>query len=241
VTWDLRLGDWREVLADVECDALITDPPYGARTHQGHNRVLRRIPGSTDRRVECADDATRSLIDYSHMSDDEAGKFCAEWHRRVRGWIVILTSHDLYRPMRAALESAGRYVFHPVPVVIPGMTVRMCGDGPSSWAVWMLVARPKAKEFSSWGALPGAYVIRKEGGQTPTIAGAKPISLMIGLVRDYTRPGDFVCDPCTGTGTTLLAAEMLGRNSVGAEIDADTHAMAVKRLTGAREQTELAL
>lgn len=30
--WELRLGDYREVLADVTCDALITDPPYSART-----------------------------------------------------------------------------------------------------------------------------------------------------------------------------------------------------------------
>jgi 23S rRNA G2445 N2-methylase RlmL len=34
---ELRLGDWREVLADVEPDAVITDPPYSERTHSGHN------------------------------------------------------------------------------------------------------------------------------------------------------------------------------------------------------------
>lgn len=25
--WELRLGDWRDVMSDVSCDALITDPP----------------------------------------------------------------------------------------------------------------------------------------------------------------------------------------------------------------------
>ncbi len=31
---DLRLGDWKKALADVETvDAIICDPPYGARTH----------------------------------------------------------------------------------------------------------------------------------------------------------------------------------------------------------------
>lgn len=34
---DLRLGRWQDVLADVECDALICDPPYSARTHKGHD------------------------------------------------------------------------------------------------------------------------------------------------------------------------------------------------------------
>lgn len=31
----LRFGDWRQVLADVTCDSLISDPPYSARTHGG--------------------------------------------------------------------------------------------------------------------------------------------------------------------------------------------------------------
>lgn len=34
---ELRLGDYREVLADVEADAVITDPPYSERTHKGHD------------------------------------------------------------------------------------------------------------------------------------------------------------------------------------------------------------
>ncbi len=35
---DLRLGRWQEALADVgEVDAVITDPPYSARTHEGHD------------------------------------------------------------------------------------------------------------------------------------------------------------------------------------------------------------
>ena len=32
---DLRLGDWRETMADLEVDALITDPPYSPRTEDG--------------------------------------------------------------------------------------------------------------------------------------------------------------------------------------------------------------
>lgn len=30
---DLRLGRYQDVLADVECDAVIADPPYSERTH----------------------------------------------------------------------------------------------------------------------------------------------------------------------------------------------------------------
>jgi 23S rRNA G2445 N2-methylase RlmL len=44
--WDLRLGRWQDVLADVtECDAVITDPPYGERTHSGQHVGSRPLGG----------------------------------------------------------------------------------------------------------------------------------------------------------------------------------------------------
>jgi site-specific DNA-methyltransferase (adenine-specific) len=64
---------------------------------------------------------------------------------------------------------------------------------------------------------------------------------MESLVRDYTRPGDIVCDPCCGAGTTLLAAKMLGRQYIGGDIDAAHVAIAEERLrdlpTAARKGT----
>jgi predicted RNA methylase len=229
VTWDLRHGDWRDVLADVECDALITDPPYGARNHRGHDAG---VQGKFD-------SANRQTIGYTHWTPEDVNVFVEEWAQRVRGWMCVQTSHDLIPAWERAFGEAGRYSFAPLPCVMRGMTCRMQGDGPSSWCTWLMVARPRCKPWSKWGSLPGAYVVKPL--RNAKFVGAKPLDLMVGIARDYSRPGDLVCDPCAGTGTTLLAAEMLGRNSIGAEIDADTHAMAVKRLTGAREQTELAL
>jgi site-specific DNA-methyltransferase (adenine-specific) len=62
------------------------------------------------------------------------------------------------------------------------------------------------------------------------VAGGKPLWLMRAIVRDYTRPGDLVCDPCAGGATTLLAAAMEGRRAVGAEMDPVTFEKASKRL-----------
>ena len=53
---------------------------------------------------------------------------------------------------------------------------------------------------------------------------------MRAIVRDYSEPGDLVCDPCAGGGTTLLAAVIEGRRAIGAERDPDTFAKAVARL-----------
>jgi site-specific DNA-methyltransferase (adenine-specific) len=62
------------------------------------------------------------------------------------------------------------------------------------------------------------------------VVGAKPIDLMRALVRDYSRPGDVICDPCAGGGTTGRAAQLEGRGFIGAEMDPDTFAKAQERL-----------
>jgi site-specific DNA-methyltransferase (adenine-specific) len=42
----------------------------------------------------------------------------------------------------------------------------------------------------------------------------KPLTLAQNLIAVHTRPGDWVLDPCCGSGTTGLAAHSLGRHAV---------------------------
>tara|TARA_R100000278_G_scaffold119544_1_gene101050 strand:+ start:4983 stop:5699 length:717 start_codon:yes stop_codon:yes gene_type:complete len=211
--WDLRAGDWLETLADVEqVDAVICDPPYGERTHAG-NAKMHEIP------------TARRSISYACWSPADVKAFVQSWAPRCRGWFACMTSDDLIHVWRAAYEEAGLYSF--APVVITSPRVRLVGDGPASCAVYLMVARPRNVQFSRWGALPGHYrapVAR--GGHI----GGKPLDLMRAIVRDYTRPGDLVADPCSGYGTTLRAAVIEGRRAIGAEIDAGTYATAADRL-----------
>lgn len=57
-----------------------------------------------------------------------------------------------------------------------------------------------------------------------------PVELAYRLVRMFSFTGDTVLDPFMGTGTTLLAAERCGRNSVGVEIDESYFKKAKSRL-----------
>ena len=232
---DLRLGDWRDVLADVECDVMVTDPPYGHRTHDGHNRVLRYEQGGQ----KLPDQSDRSLLRYSHWTASDVREFVASWAPRTRGWFVALTSHDLFSAWEESLEAEGRYVFQPIPCVIRGMTVRISGDGPSSWAVWLVASRPRTRQWSTWGTLPGAYYVTRgtvSDATAPQIIGGKPLQLMLDIVGDYSRQGDLVCDPCAGLATTGVAARALRRRFVGSEIDADTFKTATERLAGGIQQ-----
>jgi DNA modification methylase len=50
----------------------------------------------------------------------------------------------------------------------------------------------------------------------PTV---KPVALVAEAIKDCSRRGDIILDPFMGSGTTLLAAERVGRRAYGMEID----------------------
>lgn len=221
---DLRCGDYRETLADVTCDALICDPPYGAGTHKGHNAGALQVVSATGQE-------TMAKINYKHWTAADVTAFVALFAPMNRGWFACMTSHDLIPAYEAAYAAAGLYEFAPVPII--QRRPRLIGDGPASWTVYMMTARPKSREFATWGCLPGAYLSQTD--KTGIVSGAKPLELMQRIVRDYSRSGDVVCDPCAGGATTLIAAAIEGRKAIGSELDPNTHALALNRINTSGE------
>jgi site-specific DNA-methyltransferase (adenine-specific) len=232
--WELRRGRWQDVLADVTGDALISDPPYSKRTHKGHDACETRRN----------DGANAATIDFDSWTADDAREYSESWSERVRGWLVTMTDHILFPVFEATLAERGRYVFAPVVFMARGSRVRLQGDGPASWSTHICTARHRTKEAASWGALPGGYVLPKgyddlkHGAKLGVaIAGGKPLWIMQELIRDYTRRGDIVVDPCAGAGTTLLAAIIEGRRAIGAEMNDERFELAARRLAKPYTQT----
>jgi site-specific DNA-methyltransferase (adenine-specific) len=64
----------------------------------------------------------------------------------------------------------------------------------------------------------------------------KPVSVLLPIIDTYSAPQGKVLDPFAGSGSSLLAARMLGRRWLGIEIDTKYHAAASRRLAqeGAR-------
>lgn len=234
-------------------DALIVDAPYSARTHAGHDDGVASAPrmrdfsarpgGSAKDRVYAmrkalAGESHRRGIDYAPWSSDNVEAFVDAWTPLVTDWIVSITDHVLAQTWCAELKGAGLYTFAPIPLVETGSRVRLTGDGPSSWTCRAVVARPRDGEWlAAWRkgrrshgescSLPGAYI---QPSEEKSVVGGKPLASMRALVRDYSRPGDLICDPCAGAGTTLVAAKMSGRRFIGSDIDAAHVAIAQRRL-----------
>jgi site-specific DNA-methyltransferase (adenine-specific) len=58
----------------------------------------------------------------------------------------------------------------------------------------------------------------------------KPVLLMERIIKLCTDPGDLVVDPFCGSGTTLVAAHLLGRRAIGIDSSQDAIDLAQQRL-----------
>ena len=187
-------------------DLMCVDLPYSARTHVGHDDGAVDANRGADYRSRVANPTggtgVRRSINYAAWSADDVAEFVTTWVPLNRGWWVSITDHVLAPEWEFALESAGLYVFAPLPLYSPGSRVRLSGDGPSSWTCWIVVARPKTREFFQWGTLPGGYSCAPE--RMPVVGG-KPLAVMREIVADYSRPGDVCCDPACSKTTNSKA------------------------------------
>jgi len=220
----LYLGDARAILPTIgKVDHIITDPPYSERTHANHDDASHRREG-------------RAELCYSALTPADAESLSADFHETGAGWIVWLTDFELAGHIRHALSALGRTTFVPLPYYHPGRSIRMAGDGPSSWTDLIVVAR--TKEHSRWGTLPGGYVAGA-GWNDKERMGGKPTRLMRLIVNDYSRINDLVCDPFMGAGTTGVACVQEGRRFVGIEIDQTAFDIACKRIEDAQRQGDM--
>lgn len=241
---------------------LIADAPYSERTHRGHasgrlsaeqlaRYAARKTSRSRTREAAYAARKGRSGehrrdIDYPSWSPADVERFVGSWAPRIDGWIVSMTDHVLTPHWLSALEVNNRCVFSPLSFVEQGSRVRMTGDGPAQWSCMVVVGRPRSCEYASWGALPGAYVVPGERTINSSrgslrVVGGKPLSGMIQIVRDYSRPEQTIVDPCCGSGTTLAAAKSMGRRSVGIDSSLEHCELAAERLRRTTYQPALAI
>ncbi len=83
----------------------------------------------------------------------------------------------------------------------------------------VLLYRDKLPKFRNEGRMIFNCFDYPRDNETPKIHPTqKSVPLLKELISIFTDPGDVVIDPCAGSGTTLLAAEILGRKSYGFEI-----------------------
>lgn len=94
--------------------------------------------------------------------------------------------------------------------------------------------RFSASERDVWRIKPVNFTLKNKLHQSQ-----KPTELIKKMIENSSTPGDVVCDPFMGSGTTAVVAESMGRNFIGFEIDENHFATCQRRIAEKRQQKKL--
>jgi site-specific DNA-methyltransferase (adenine-specific) len=215
---ELLLGDCLEILPTLgPVDAVVTDPPYDAKTHKGARYGFR---------------ATSSEIPFSPI---EPAAIVPALLAVSKGWVLAFCALEAYGDYKAAaMDCWVRAGFWRRVNGVPQFTGDRPGQ-PGEGIAIMHSGRTK-KQWNGNGhhAFWESPIV--SGGPHPT---TKPVDLMGRLVRLFTNAGETVADPFMGSGTTLVACAKLGRRGIGIEIDEGYFNIACERVRKAYAQPDL--
>ena len=155
----------------------------------------------------------------------------------ARGWAAVFTLAEGVRPWRDALQAAGARPDTTLCWIKPDAAPRFNGQGAARGFECIATAWcGKGHRHWNGGGRRGVFAHLTGKGGHPC---AKPVALMMDLVALYTKPGDLVCDPFMGSGSTGVACLKLGRRFAGVEIDPAYYRMARERVEAAAAEPPL--
>lgn len=236
--WTLTLGDCLDPvtglasLPDKSVDCFIFDPPYSKHVHSQTMRGL-TVTHRGGKRDEIA---ARRVLGFNHITQDERRAMAVQCARLARRWVLSFSDVESSHLWSEAFTEAGLQYLRTVAWIKIGGAPQFTGDRPAVGFEAIVCAHPAGKKRWNGGGKAGVYrfptaIDRDRSGLDRRIHTAqKPLKLMEALISDFTDPGDLVCDPYAGGGTTAFACNRLGRRFMGWERDPASHAAAIERL-----------
>lgn len=206
--------------------SVIVDPPYSERVH----KYARSQPSSGG--------SIHNDFGFSHLSEDLRRAIAARI-AEASGFSIVFCDWEGLSAWVSAVQGAGGRHIRSIPWVRWSMP-QLTGDRPpqGSECVAVFHGPGKLQNYSGPGNLTHFDVKCLRGKDKHKTE--KPLSLMLLLVQWFTAPGDLILDPCAGSGTTIVAAQLLGRRAVGWELQPQWVEKANARLEAARRE-ELSL
>ncbi len=230
--WELRCGDCLDAktgLASLElgADHVITDPPFDEHTHSRGGNVVRHDGGP-------------QIAKLSFGPLESVAAVATPIATICRRWAIVFCADKQIGLWNDALEACGWRRSRTMCWVKPDASPQFSGDRPGHGWEAIIAGHPKAKSRWNAGGMKGVYTHNRmdhdAGHMHPT---QKPRTLMEALVRDFTDPGEMICDPFAGSATTGVACIRLGRRFIGWERDPAFFETAVKRLRATRQQGDI--
>jgi DNA modification methylase len=206
-----------------ECAAMVfTDPPYNVRISsiQGRGKIQHRefVAASGDMSRE---EFIRFLVDClslaaKHSAEGSIHFVCMDWRHCGE---ILAAGEQVYSELKNLVvwvkTNAGQGTFYRSQHELNFVFKK--GDPPH---INNFELGQHGRSRSNVWTYAGVNTFR--AGRLDDLAShptVKPVALVADAMRDCSRRGDIVLDPFMGSGTTILAAERVGRRGYGLEID----------------------
>lgn len=174
-------------MSDGSFDHIITDPPYGEKTHKG---------------ARGGGVCSKKLIHFDCMDAESIVSFARQSVRIAKRWVVFTCEWQLAAAVQLAIPES----FIRLGVwVKPDSGPQITGDRPGvGWESVVILHRPGKKKWNG-GGRHGVWSCLLDVGvkaNRPHHPCQKPLELVRRWVREFTDIGDKILDPFAGGGTT---------------------------------------
>lgn len=210
-------GAWARLMDGEKADMVFTDPPYGVaigdknatlKSVQKAGRCTTNIANDTMSEEELYDMLKAAFINVRENCHDDAVYFVTSPQGGSLGLMMMMMMKDSGLPVRhvlmwmknSATFSLGRldYDYQHEPIFY-------------TWTKSHHNYRGGENRTTIW-----QYDKPRKCDVHPTM---KPVELVANAILDGTKEGDIVLDAFGGSGTTMIAAEQLGRSARLMELD----------------------
>lgn len=200
---EIYRADCREVLPTLgKVDLVLTDPPYGIGLRNGDVDGHR-----SNRSFEIAGDKSFQIGQYvlDCFGDMPVIAFASPWRPWSGQWRNLIV-----------WDKGG--------AVGGGGDIKTCLK--RSWELIQVARNKPLNGVRSESVLKCPMVPE----DTTLHIAAKPVELLVWLIEKFADESDVILDPFMGSGTTLVAAKLLGRRAIGIEIEERYCEIAARRL-----------
>jgi DNA modification methylase len=218
-----------KALGGIEPHLMVTDPPYGVSYDPKWRTRVRRADGSKVGALAVGEVLNDDQADWREAWALFPGDVAYVWHAALQSAAVA-----------TSLDAAG---FDIRAQIIWDKTRLIIGRGDYHWQhepAWYAVRRGKAGHWAGDRKQTTVWGISHQKSETGH-GTQKPVECMKRPIENNSSPGQTVYEPFSGSGTTIIAAEMTGRSCCAIELAPAYVDVAVQRwqaFTGERARHE---
>lgn len=205
--------DVRRLLGDAVPLLMVTDPPYGVNYKADWRRTKRKANGV----LISSGGAGRAV---GEVANDDRADWRDAWALFPGDVAYVWHADRGSRQVVESLEACRFEIRNLIVWVKDTFVLSMCGDYHHQHeACWYAVRKGKRGRWVGGRKQSTRWDIPRPPKSETGHSTQKPVECMKRPIENNSKPGESVYDPFVGSGTTLIAAELSGRQCFAMELN----------------------